>query len=90
MVSAVFHSPREAAPTEERNAMHSIATPAIGMVATGTISLRNDVVPGTRTATPQRDFSALWLRVLPPLLGLALEFALVKLATAFTFEEVKN
>ena len=72
MVSAVFHSPREAAPAAERNAMHSIATPAGGTGATGIISLKNTVVPGTRAAKPQRDFSALWLRVLPPLLGLAL------------------
>jgi len=76
MVSAVFHSPREAAPpaapAEERNAIYSIATPVGGTGATGIISLRNAVAPGTRTAKPQRDFSALWLRVLPPLLGLAL------------------
>ena len=72
MVSAVFHSPRETAPAEERNAMHSIANPADRTGAKGIISLRNSVVPGTRTVKPQRDFSALWLRVLPPLLGLAL------------------
>jgi len=76
MVSAVFHSPREAAPpaapAEERNAIHSIATSAGGTGATGIISLKNAVVPDTRTAKLQRDFSALWLRVLPPLLGLAL------------------
>ena len=76
MVSAVFHSPREAAPpaapAEDQNAIYSIATPAHGTSATGIISLKNAVVPETRTARPQRDFSVLWLRILPPLLGLAL------------------
>jgi nitrate/nitrite transport system permease protein len=97
MVSAVFHSPREAAPpaapSEEQNAMHLIATIANRTGATGIISLKNAVEPGTRAAKPQRDFSALWLRVLPPLLGLgllALVWELISMATKASIPSPKD
>ncbi|WP_029524367.1 nitrate ABC transporter permease [Polaromonas glacialis] len=73
MVSAVFHSPLESAPPAafgaERSATHSIATHADGAGANAVKGLEKSTVLAPR---PQRDFSALWLRVLPPLLGLAL------------------
>ena len=73
MVSAVFHSPREAAlpaaSGAERSATHSIAAHADGASANSVKDLENTTVLAPR---PQWDFSALWLRVLPPLLGLAL------------------
>ncbi|MDB5844754.1 MAG: nitrate transporter, inner rane subunit [Polaromonas sp.] len=73
MVSAVFHSPREAAlsaaPGAERSATHSIAAHTDGASANAVNVPEKTTVPAAR---PQRDFSALWLRVLPPLLGLAL------------------
>lgn len=58
MVSAVFHSPREAAATPQPMAA---AAPA-------------SAVPPPVTAKPRPglDWNALWMRVLPPLLGLAL------------------
>ena len=73
MVSAVFHSPREAAlpaaSGAEQSATHSIATHADKTSAKAVKDLKKTTALATR---PQRDFSALWLRVLPPLLGLAL------------------
>ena len=73
MVSAVFHSPREAAlpaaSGAEQSATYSIATHTYGTNAKAVKDLKKTTALATR---PQRDFSALWLRVLPPLLGLAL------------------
>ena len=73
MVSAVFHSPREAAlsgaSSAEPSATHSIAANADGTSAKAVKGIKKTTVLAAR---PQRDFSALWLRVLPPLLGLAL------------------
>ncbi|MEP6588239.1 MAG: nitrate ABC transporter permease [Polaromonas sp.] len=59
MVSAVFHSPLKTVPLVASSVERS-AKPSIAAVT---------ATPATR---PQRDFSALWLRILPPLLGLAL------------------
>ncbi|MEC5213197.1 nitrate/nitrite transport system permease protein [Polaromonas sp. CG_9.5] len=74
MVSAVFHSPRESAPPvafgAERSATHSIAAGADGTSAKPVKDLDKTAV--VLSAKPRRDFSALWLRVLPPLLGLGL------------------
>jgi len=71
MVSAVFHSPRETVPQAasgaERSATHSIAGNAGAISAKPEKHLKN--AAATR---PPRDFSAPWMRVLPPLLGLAL------------------
>ena len=73
MVSAVFHSPREAAlpaaSGAEQSATHSIATHADGKSAKAVKDLKKTTALAAR---PRRDFWALWLRVLPPLLGLAL------------------
>ena len=70
MVSAVFHSPREAARSAasgtERGAMHSIAADADETSANAIKHIKDTA------AKAPRDFSALWLRVLPPLLGLVL------------------
>ena len=65
MVSAVFHSPREAAvPAPAATAANAVATPA-----------------AVRAARPPFDWRALWMRVLPPLAGLALLWLLWFLAT---------
>jgi len=53
--------------------------------------LKNPAVPAT--ARPQRDFSALWLRILPPLLGLgllALVWELVSLGTKASIPSPKD
>jgi nitrate/nitrite transport system permease protein len=88
MVSAVFHSPREAtppaAPGEDRNAMHSIAAPASGTDVTALKSLRNRAAPAVSATRLQRDFSALWLHILPPLLGLGLLVLLWELVSLGT------
>ena len=90
MVSAVFHSPREAAlpapASVDRNATFSIAE------SSGLTS--GKAVKHLKTATrPQRDFSALWLRVLPPLLGLGLlmlVWELVSLGTKASIPSPKD
>ena len=74
MVSAVFHSPLESAPPltsgTERSATHSIAAGADGTSAAALKHMNNPAA--TLSVKPRRDFSALWLRVLPPILGLGL------------------
>ncbi|WP_426144559.1 nitrate ABC transporter permease [Polaromonas sp. DSR2-3-2] len=94
MVSAVFHSPREAAlpaaSSAERSATHSIAVNADGTSANAVKSLEKATVQAARL---QRDFSALWLRVLPPLLGLALLVAIwevVSIATKASIPSPKD
>lgn len=86
MVSAIFHSPLESAPptaaSAERSAAHSIAVNVHGANAKTVKDPEKTVVvlPSKR----QRDFSALWLHVLPPLLGLGLlvlVWELVSMAT---------
>ena len=76
MVSAVFHSPLESAPPltsgTERSATHSIAANAHGASAETVKGLEKAAANIASATKPQRDFSVLWLRVLPPLLGLAL------------------
>ena len=73
MVSAVFHSPRETSlavhSSAERTATLSIAANTEGASAKAAKFLKSPTSP---TAMPQRDFSALWQRVLPPFLGLVL------------------
>ncbi|MBC7445365.1 MAG: nitrate ABC transporter permease [Polaromonas sp.] len=73
MVSAVFHSPREAAPPAasgtERSATLSIAARAD---VTSAQAMKDPEKTAPAAARLRRDLSALWLRVLPPLLGLAL------------------
>ena len=90
MVSAVFHSPRETAlpapASVDRNATCSIAE------SSGPTSAKS--VKHLKTAArPQRDFSALWLRVLPPLLGLGLlmlVWELVSLGTKASIPSPKD
>jgi len=76
MVSAVFHSPKEAAlsaaSSADRSAIHSIASDADGTRAKASKPVKDKVAAVGSAAKAQRDFSALWLHVLPPLLGLAL------------------
>jgi len=69
MVSAVFHSPLEGI-SAERNATHSIAASAGTASAAAEKGSKNPALAAPARA--KRDFSALWLRALPPLLGLAL------------------
>ena len=90
MVSAVFHSPREIAPliatSAERNATHSIAE-------NGDVTGAKAVKHLKTAPRPQRDFSALWLRVLPPVLGLALlalVWELVSLGTKASIPSPKD
>ena len=74
MVSAVFHSPLESAPPltsgTERSATHSIAAGADGTSAAALKHMNNPAA--TLSVKARRDFSVLWLRVLPPILGLGL------------------
>ena len=77
MVSAVFHSPLEGVPptatSAERSATHSIAANAHGDSAKTVRAVKGpENAVSTLCVKPRRDFSALWLRVLPPLLGLGL------------------
>jgi len=77
MVSAVFHSPLDAAP--------------VMPVAAKNVAAARPVAPARQVESeprPPRDFSALWLRVLPPLLGFALliliwELVAMKSTTGF-------
>ena len=73
MVSAVFHSPREtalsAASGAETIAINSVAPSAYRTSEKAVKDLQGTATPAVKA---QRDFSALWQRVLPPLLGLAL------------------
>lgn len=66
MVSAVFHSPLEAAASNI--AAPVLARPA-ATVAVPPAPMKQRTEPAMRTP---RDFSALWTRVLPPVLGFAL------------------
>ncbi len=69
MVSAVFHSPLNAAGTASREIAKSSTTSS----------------PATAVATPlakaPRDWSAVWLKVLPPILGAALLVGIWELLT---------
>jgi nitrate/nitrite transport system permease protein len=78
MVSAVFHSPLEAAPaarggdkTKAREAGAHLAAPQNDMTNPTTPSSAAQAT-ATRPARAPRDFSFIWLNVLPPLLGLGL------------------
>ena len=77
MVSAVFHSPLDTRP--------ALPASAKSFVATKPVALARRAEPEPRTP---RDFSALWLRVLPPVLGVALliliwELVAMKSTTGF-------
>lgn len=77
MVSAVFHSPLDTRP--------ALPATAKSFVATKPVALARRAEPEPRTP---RDFSALWLRVLPPVLGIALliliwELVAMKSTTGF-------
>ena len=77
MVSAVFHSPLDTRP--------ALPAAAKSFVATKPVALARRAEPEPRTP---RDFSALWLRVLPPVLGVALliliwELVAMKSTTGF-------
>jgi nitrate/nitrite transport system permease protein len=84
MVSAVFHNPLEAAATAASGPERT--TPALAAATMTTPTAAS----ATRTAAPvavkpQRDFSFIWTRLLPPLLGLGLLvliWELVSMATA--------
>jgi nitrate/nitrite transport system permease protein len=80
MVSAVFHSPLDAAPAKPAMAK-SIAPASVPAEAPRQAAAE-------RPARTPRDFSALWLRVLPPVLGFALlvliwELVAMKSTTGF-------
>ena len=73
MVSAVFHSPREAIPPTAADAKQlAIDTIATSAYPVSAKAIKHIKLPTIKTARPQRDFSALSQRVLPPLLGLVL------------------
>jgi len=97
MVSAVFHSPLETAalpaPNKAQNAMHSVAASAGKVDPTALNGLEGSAASALPANRPQRDFSALWLRVLPPLLGLgllALVWELVSMATKASIPTPKD
>lgn len=88
MVSAVFHNPLEAAkPTDrssERNASQSMANPA-DTGSTAVPSTRNQGVNSAPQASrPEWDASFIWLRILPPVLGLGLLVLLWELVSVGT------
>jgi len=68
MVSAVFHSSVDAAPaaaTQTPKPLHRPATEA-------TVETRSNMTVKPAAPRTPRDFSGLWLAILPPVLGLAL------------------
>ncbi len=78
MVSAVFHTPLDAAPATAQNAMNNVASSALPSSASGQ-KRPNPAAAGTvtaPTAAPARDWAArsrsFWMAVLPPLCGLGL------------------
>jgi nitrate/nitrite transport system permease protein len=94
MVSAVFHSPLQSAATPVHNGEQG-ATPLIAACAdrTGAAALKGFKPKATPAFRPQRDFSALWLRILPPLLGLGLlvlVWELVSLGTKASIPSPKD
>ena len=86
MVSAVFHSPLEAAPAAAKNAMNNVASSApptstLGPKGTkSTPSAAADRPTAASAAPAGRDWAAwsrsFWMAVLPPLCGLGLLVAL--------------
>jgi nitrate/nitrite transport system permease protein len=94
MVSAVFHSPLEAAAQAikriDRSATTSIASDAYIAPATAANDSKNAVSGPSRAP---RDLSFLWQRVLPPLLGLlllVLVWEAVSLGTAASIPSPKD
>ncbi|HEY0817923.1 MAG TPA: ABC transporter permease subunit, partial [Rhizobacter sp.] len=63
MVSAVFHSPLEA--SKQQRAAKAAS-------AAGTVAKSVAAEPVVTPAKPPRDWSGLWLKVLPPIIGIAL------------------
>lgn len=104
MVSAVFHSPLEAAPAARRGdkakepvATNLIAASAHQPLATAQNDMKTpDTAPAPAAATPARapwDASFLWLGLLPPLLGLGLLvliWELVHMGTAGSIPSPKD
>jgi nitrate/nitrite transport system permease protein len=89
MVSAVFHSPLEAAPAAPASAIVNAANSAAPASATAKKGLK----PGTPTGTRQRrDWATLsrsfWLAVLPPACGLGLLVGLWALVSATTGQSI--
>ncbi|WP_311221307.1 MULTISPECIES: nitrate ABC transporter permease [unclassified Acidovorax] len=87
MVSAVFHSPLDSAPSASDNAIKLVAGSALSISATGQNDLKTPAAAAS--AAPRRDWAALsrsfWLVVLPPVCGLGLligVWAIVSAATA--------
>jgi len=67
MVSAVFHSPLEAAASPATSA-HA---PTTKVMSTAKAQAPVSPVAAPRAATPGRDWRGVWMAVLPPVLGLA-------------------
>ena len=76
MVSAVFHSPLESGrngpPPATAGAKSIHPAPVAEPAPQSTSSVRTDVAATTRTPAMAFDWRAVWLRVLPPVLGIAL------------------
>ena len=77
MVSAVFHSPLDAAPVAAQNAMNTVAASTTSTSARSQKAATSaPKAPAAPTTATGRDWSALsrsfWLAVLPPLCGLGL------------------
>ncbi|MES2424375.1 MAG: nitrate ABC transporter permease, partial [Pseudomonadota bacterium] len=87
MVSAVFHTPFEGPPAPAK----AVRTPAAGDLARKAAAANDSVAataapqpPAPAVRRPAYDWSALWLRVLPPIIGLGVLagiWALVSLTT---------
>ncbi|MDI1272398.1 MAG: nitrate ABC transporter, permease protein, partial [Polaromonas sp.] len=100
MVSAVFHSPLEAAAPAIRSGDTHPAPSAMPLIAVGAYPTRataqNDMKTSPMapaTAKPPRDFSPLWLGILPPLLGmglLVLVWELVSMGTGASIPSPKD
>ncbi|WP_369641896.1 nitrate ABC transporter permease [Acidovorax sp. A79] len=92
MVSAVFHSPLDAAPVVAQNAMNNVASSASSASARSQkqskTAMAASPAPTASAAPAGRDWAALsrgfWMAVLPPLCGLGLLVGLWAVVSATT------
>ncbi|ODS60076.1 MAG: nitrate ABC transporter, permease protein, partial [Acidovorax sp. SCN 65-108] len=92
MVSAVFHSPLDAAPVAAQNAMNNVAISASPASAR---SQKQSKTEATASPAPaSRDWAALsrsfWMAVLPPLCGLGLLIGLWAVVSTTTGGSIPN
>ena len=85
MVSAVFHSPQEASSrlAAAESAPASVSGPVSGPISAPVPQVKAQAAPPAqpKATRPPFDGRALWMRVLPPVLGLALMLGIWAMAT---------